>query len=296
MRSNATKAAIYLTLGLIAIFILVATIDNPPRDADGRAILSAGMIVIMVTSFLLTMLAIFLGFPALGRAISEHRLSNPAAVVARWRIGGEEWARFRALDQARARQFPTFRNRLDSDAPGSQDGIEVIVGRSDVALGRSCCAIQGGLSSCRFIDVIWLDAEPAALEFAFLQAAGKNSHVLRVARVPVAADAELEARRALAFHQAATDPEFRALTMAQYEEHFLARDVSPARGHVARRARVVTDGAWMVIVFALVAAGVGIMLLFTEEAPRYIARWLIIGGGAAALAAIVIAFLFRERD
>lgn len=292
---NTTKAAIFLSLGLIGIAILVASIQVPVRDQNGQAVLSTGLAVMAVTGFLFAAAAVLLGFPALRRAVSEHRLANPDNVIARWRLGPEEWARFRALDQARAAQFPTFRNQLDSDAPAGRGGVEVVVGRKDVRMGGSACAIWSGLGGCSLIDAAWLAGEPAAMEFAFLESQGRNSTVLRVARLPVAAGAELEARRALALHQAAIDPEMRAGWMDYYKEHFLARDVAPARGHVVRRARIIDESAWLVIVFALIAAAVGVYLLFSGEAPRDIARWLAIGGGAVALAAAAIAFVFRDR-
>lgn len=292
---NTTRAAIFLSLGLIGIAILVAAIQDPAHDDNGQAIMSAGLIAALVAGFLLVMVGVLLGFPALRRAISEHRLANPANVVARWQLGREEWARFRALDQARAAQFPTFRNHLDSDAPAPREGVDVVVGRKDVRMGASACAIWSGLGGCILIDAEWLEAEPAAIEFAFLERQGRNSTMLRVARLPVASGAEIEARRALALHQAAIDPEMRTGWMDYYKEHFLARDVAPARGHVVRRARIIDESAWLVIIFALIAAAAGVYLLFSGEVSRDIARWLALGGGAIAIVAVVIAFVFRDR-
>lgn len=143
-------------------------------------------------------------------AIGHARLMSGRGVIARWRVTPDEWDRFRALDAARAAQGPTLLNELRIREDTPKQGVDVIVGRTQIIVDGSYHTLRfRGLPELCAVGWLSAPADPECLEFALLYPGGRNSSAkLFSLRVPVAAAAR-EAGVRVYHHFHSSLPKFR---------------------------------------------------------------------------------------
>jgi hypothetical protein len=143
-------------------------------------------------------------------AIGHARLMSGRGVIARWHITPDEWDRFRALDAIRAAQGPTLLNELPIRHETPTQGVDVIVGRTQLIVDGSYHTLRfRGLPELRGVGWLNAPADPECLEFALLYPAGRYGGArLLSLRVPVASSAREDGVRVY-HHFKSSLPKFR---------------------------------------------------------------------------------------
>jgi hypothetical protein len=204
MRDPRRKTGYWLALGLVGGGAVLAGVLGGDRIGDlprglifgiGGAGAAFGLV-----GFLMSVFA----------AIGHARLMSGRGVIARWRLTPDEWDRFRAYDANRGAQAPKLVNELRIREETPTQGVEVIVGRTQII-------VDGSYHTLRFrglpelLGVGWLSApaDPECLEFALLYPGGRSGGAkLFSLRVPVAPAAR-EAGVRVFHHFRSSIPEFR---------------------------------------------------------------------------------------
>lgn len=124
-------------------------------------------------------------------AIGHARLMSGRGVIARWHVTPDEWDRFRAFDAIRAAQGPTLLNELRIREHTPKEGVDVIVGRTQLIVDGSYHTLRfRGLPELRAVGWLNAPADPECLEFALLYPGGRYGGAkLFSLRVPVAPSA-----------------------------------------------------------------------------------------------------------
>jgi hypothetical protein len=204
MRYPRRKLGLWLALGLVGGVGVLAGVHTFDwlGELPSIAIGSIGATAVMF-GLVGALMAVF-------AAIGHARLMSGRGVIARWHVTPEEWDRFRAYDATRSAQHPALLNEMRIRESTPKEGVEVIVGRTQVI-------VDGSYHTLRFFalpelrGVGWLNApfDPECLEFSLLYPAGRYGGAKRFSlRVPVARSAREEGVRVYHHFHAAL-PKFR---------------------------------------------------------------------------------------
>lgn len=132
-----------------------------------------------------------------------HRdLRTGRGIIARWQVGAERWAQFRALE-ARLRAADTvLRNELVLPAADPPLPVAIIVGPEAVLVGEDFHALEGGLPAIVRAETIF--GPPLCIEIGIYYPPGGDSEDAfeNVLRFPVGAGADAEAAKVLAHYRA----------------------------------------------------------------------------------------------
>ncbi|MBM3622862.1 MAG: hypothetical protein FJX20_19455 [Alphaproteobacteria bacterium] len=147
---------------------------------------------------------------AVPASIGHARLMSGRGVIERWHVTPREWDRFRAFDASRAAQGPTLTNDLPIRNVTPEQGVDVIVGRTQLIVDGSYHTLRPrGLPELRAVGWLNAPADPECLEFALLYPAGRYGGArLLSLRVPVPPSAR-EAGVRVYHHFEASVPKFR---------------------------------------------------------------------------------------
>jgi len=236
MRNPRRKVGYWLALGLAGASVVLATVFGADWIGDLPKALMFG-IGGGAASF--GLVGFLMAVPA---SIGHARLMSGRGVIERWRVSAEEWDRFRAFDASRAAQDQTLTNDLliQSDTP--QQGIDVIVGRTQLIVDGSYHTLRPlGLPELRAVG--WLNApvDPECLEFTLLYPAGRYGGAKRTTlRVPV-------------------PPSAREAGVRVYH-HFHGRVPKFRPGLAYRRPRLVIGGGIALFLACLAVSGIGWLL------------------------------------
>lgn len=147
----------------------------------------------VITSFggICAVLGLFGVLMTVFAAIGHARLLSGRGVIARWHVTPREWDRFRAFDATRAAQAPTLINELPIREFTPEEGVDVIVGRTQLIVDGSYHTLRfRGLPEMRAVGWLNAPADPECLEFTLLYPAGRYGGArLLSLRVPVAPSA-----------------------------------------------------------------------------------------------------------
>lgn len=175
-------------------------------------------------------------------AIGHARLMSGRGVIERWHVTPDEWDRFRAFDAIRAAQGPTLLNELKIQKCTPKDGVDVIVGRTQLIVDGSYHTLRfRGLPELRGVGWLNAPADPECLEFALLYPGGRYGGArLLSLRVPV-------------------PPSAREAGVRVYH-HFHSSIPKLRPGLAYRRPRLVIGGGLGVLLACLAVSGVGWLL------------------------------------
>ncbi len=175
-------------------------------------------------------------------AIGHARLMSGRGVIERWHITPDEWDRFRAFDAIRAAQAPTLVNELKIQKSTPKQGVDVIVGRTQLIVDGSYHTLRfRGLPELRAVGWLNAPADPECLEFALLYPGGRYGGARMLSlRVPVAPAAR-EAGVRVYHHFKSSIPELRP-------------------GLAYRRPRLVIGGGIGLLLTGLAVGGIGWLL------------------------------------
>lgn len=236
MRNPLRKVGYWLALGLVGgSGALVAALSSDwIGDVPSAVLASIGGTCVLF--------GLVGGLMSVFAAIGHARLMSGRGVIARWHVAPDEWDRFRAFDAIRAAQHPTLINELRIRECTPKQGVNVIVGRTQLI-------VDGSYHTLRFralpelCAVGWLNApaDPECLEFALLYPAGRYGGAKRFSlRVPVASSAR-EAGVRVYHHFQSLIPKFRP-------------------GLAYRRPRLVIGSCLGLVLASLAVSGVGWLL------------------------------------
>lgn len=196
MRNPARNAllSIILLIAAVATVWFVSTHYEQVGKVAGAIFGIVGLTTAAISAFMViwSLLAWF------GRA----RLLAGRTAIARWHVSAAEWDRFRAFDAIRAGSGPSLRNELKIGAETPREGVDIIVGGRQIAVGGAYHALIG-IPILR--DVYWLPApaDPECLEFALSYPRGRTGGTVDLSlRVPVPAAARAEGLRVFAHYKA----------------------------------------------------------------------------------------------
>ncbi len=192
-RKKALALAVMLT-GLGAIggaVVLINTVDWPTTIA-----------LLLVAGILATVggfggLMVFWSHPRLHRDLLAGR-----GVIARWQVGAERWAQFRALEEARRADPTALRNEYELPPHDPPLPVTVVVGPEAVLVGDSFHALEGGLPAIVRAESVF--GPPFCIEIGIYYPSGGDSDDAfeNVLRFPVGAGASAEAAKVLAHYRA----------------------------------------------------------------------------------------------
>ncbi|HMN47362.1 MAG TPA: hypothetical protein PKE27_22495 [Povalibacter sp.] len=172
---------------LVWLSILLAGVALT-RLANSALVVLGGLCIVVAPLFLIrAVLATF------GKA----RLLAGRGLITRWQVSAQEWERFRAFDRERASQDAVLTNEFTFRPEAGEQGVEVIVGRRHVIVDGSYHVLRPrGIPELRGARWLRSATDVDCLEFAI--AYPKKYGTTRLClRIPVAANARDEARRAL---------------------------------------------------------------------------------------------------
>lgn len=197
-------------------------------------------------------------------ARSEKRLREGKDVIARWRVAPGEWEKFAAFDAVRGNSFAS-EAWLPAETPA--DGVEVIVGKHHILLGRSLLAFHDQLVSISLLCHIELPADPPCIELA-IRSIDKHQSAYFV-RLPIPAQARAEAERAIEHFERCRVPggaqiaheRFRYDLGKNVPEGIAQIGLTPPRGFAGRnRQRLRGWGCATAIVVPMLGVPVGSMV------------------------------------
>lgn len=182
------------------------------------SILLVGIVLIRLSNSVLVALGalcivsapLFLMRAALA-TVGKARLQAGRGLIARWRVSAQEWERFRSFDRERASQDVALTNDFTIRPQPREQGVEVIVGRRHIIVDGSYHVLRPrGIPELRGARWLRSATDVDCLEFAI--AYPKKYGTTRLClRIPVAANARDEARRALLHFENIIPPRQKAL-------------------------------------------------------------------------------------
>jgi hypothetical protein len=204
MRNPRRKTGYWLALGLVGGGVALAAVFSAERIGD---LPSAVIAAIGGTGVIFGLVG---GLMSVFAAIGHARIMSGRGVIARWHVTPDEWDRFRAFDAIRAAQGPTLVNELRIREDTPKQGVDVIVGRTQLIVDGSYHTLRfRGLPELRAVGWLNAPADPECLEFALLYPAGRYGGAKRFSlRVPVAPSARDAAVRVY-YHFQSAIPQFR---------------------------------------------------------------------------------------
>jgi hypothetical protein len=204
VRNPRRKVGNFLALGLVGGCVALASAFAADWIGDLPSVLIASIGGTCVVFGLVG--GLMSGFAAIGHA----RLMSGQGVIARWHVTPDEWDRFRAFDALRAARAPTLLNELRIREETPKEGVDVIVGRTQLIVDGSYHTLRfRGLPELRAVGWLNAPADPECLEFALLYPAGRYGGAkLFSLRVPVAPSAR-DAGVRVYHHFQASLPRFR---------------------------------------------------------------------------------------
>jgi len=168
------------------------------------SILLAGVVLIRLSNSALVVLGalcivgapLFLIRAALA-TFGKARLLAGRGLVARWCVSAQEWERFRSFDRERASQNAVLTNEFTYRSEPREQAVEVIVGRRHVIVDGSYHVLRPrGIPELRAARWLRSATDVDCLEFAIAYPTKYGANRMCV-RIPVAANARDDARRAL---------------------------------------------------------------------------------------------------
>lgn len=192
MRNPAGKILLYLALlgaGIVLIYLGGTRWDGSGESWFGLVLMLAGLLSVAFGVVYLVMAALY----ARGRA----KLLAGRGLVARWHVPAGEWERFVTIDRLRRETDSAFANDFNAARQASDGGVDILVGRTGVAIGDYYQTLRrGGLPG--LVALYWLPppADPQCLEFHARYPRGRFGGSVPICiRFPIARGAEADARR-----------------------------------------------------------------------------------------------------
>ncbi len=204
MRNPRRKVGQWLALGLVGGGVALAAALSADWIGELPSILIASI------GGACAMFGLVGGLMSVFAAIGHARLVSGRGVIARWHVAPGEWDRFRAFDAIRAAQDPTLVNELRIRTCTPKEGVDVIVGRTQLIVDGSYHTLRfRGLPELRAVGWLNAPADPECLEFALLYPGGRYGGAKRLSlRVPVPPSAR-EAGVRVFYHFQSAVPQFR---------------------------------------------------------------------------------------
>jgi hypothetical protein len=274
VRAPIRKAGLWLALALAGVGgVVIAT-------AAGTRIGEAASLVIGVAGLTASAVGAVLGVMALLAAIGHARLCRGIGVIARWRVGPQDWARFRAFDAERQADAPHIINDFKAKAKIPETGVEVIVGRRQIMIDGSYHLLRRfGVPELRAIGWLAGPGRLEVIEFGLLYPRGRSGGTIPAAlRVPVVPEARSDAVRVF--------------------EHYRALIPVPREGLAFRRPGLVIGCG---VALAAVSAGVALTGYLLDRAgaqgvaPALMTVIGILAAGGASIFTLVIALAVAGR-
>ena len=192
LRNPARKILLYLALvgaGILLIYLGGARWDGSAESWFGFLLMLAGLLSVAFGAVYLVMALVY----ARGRA----KLLAGRGLIARWHVAAGEWERFVTIDRLRRETDAGFANDFNAAKQASDRGVDVVVGRTGVAVGDYYQTLRrGGLPG--LVALYWLPppADPQCLEFHARYPRGRYGGSVPICiRFPIARGAEADARR-----------------------------------------------------------------------------------------------------
>jgi hypothetical protein len=199
MRNPRRKVGQWLALGLVGGGVALAAAFSSDWIGELPSVVIASIGGTGV------MFALVGGLMSVFAAIGHARLMSGRGVIARWHLTPDEWNRFRAFDAIRSAQHPALLNEMRIEQHTPEQGVDVIVGRTQVIVDGSYHTLRfHALPELRGVG--WLNApvDPECLEFALLYPGGRYGGARRLSlRVPVPPSAREDGVRIYHHFQAA---------------------------------------------------------------------------------------------
>lgn len=192
MRNPAGKIVVYLALlaaGILLIYLGGTRWDGSGESWFGFVLMLAGLLSVAFGAVYLVMAMLY----ARGRA----ELLAGRGLIARWHVSAGEWARFVTIDRLRRETDSAFANDFNAGKQASDRGVDILVGRTGVAVGDYYQTLRrGGLPG--LVALYWLPppADPQCLEFHARYPRGRYGGSVPICiRFPIARGAAADARR-----------------------------------------------------------------------------------------------------
>jgi hypothetical protein len=274
MRDPIRKAGLWFALALTgAGGVAIAS-------TAGAQIGQAIRLIVGVIGLTAVAVGAVLGVTALLAAIGHARLRRGIGVIARWNVGPQDWARFRAFDAERHAAYPDIINEFKAMGEKPETGIEVIAGRRQIMIDGSYHLLRRfGVPDLRSIGWLAGPAQLEVIEFGLLYPRGRSGGTIQAAlRVPVVAQARGDAVRVF--------------------EHYRALIPAPREGLAFRRPGLVIG--WGAALAAL-SAGVALTGYLLDRAgaqglaPALMAVVGMLAAGGASIFTLVVALAVAGR-
>ena len=170
--------------------------------------------------------------------LTLRKLERGESVLAEWRVGPGDLARFRQADAARAALWPSLRNWLEFPEQVTAAGLPVRIGKTGMLIGGEFHGLgtsDGAPTIGMLCEAALVDGEPAMLELTLGKgpladptqspvSAPELRRPFWVMRVPVPADARAAAERVAAQLDADIWTINRDWARLTYAQHFAAAD------------------------------------------------------------------------
>jgi hypothetical protein len=183
--------ALGILFGGAATLIATRAIVEPAAEGTGHVLL-----VIAVSAMTLAAIALPI-FELESRRL--ERLRRGEDVIARWRVSREEWERFVAQEPARDAVEGARVNIITGPVRGNADGVDVVVGTTGVIVNDEFHSMPH-VSLKRTCGPFWIDGSPPCLEFRVSAHTTVDVASEWALRFPIAAGAEADAQRVVAFY------------------------------------------------------------------------------------------------
>lgn len=274
MRAPIRKAGLWLALALAGVGgVVIAT-------AAGTRTGEAASLVIGVAGLTAAAFGAVFGAMALLAAIGHARLCRGIGVIARWRVGPQDWERFRAFDAERQAACPHIINDFRAKEEIPETGVEVIAGRRQIMLDGSYHLLRRfGVPELRSIGWLAGPGQLEVIEFGLLYPRGRSGGTIPAAlRVPVVPEARNDAVRVF--------------------EHYRALIPAPREGLAFRRPGLVIGSG---VALAAVSAGAALTGSLLDSAgtqgiaPALMTVIGILAAGGASIFTLVIALAVAGR-